>query len=255
MCRLATYIGSPIPLKQFLLDPDHSLFVQSWQPKELNYAKLNADGFGFGWYQDDKTPAYYRNSLPIWNDTNLPALSEALTKDLWVCMVRSATSKYPVDHNNTQPFGDDKRLFIHNGFIENFRECARRAFVDRIDASIEADVVGLTDSEYLFALIRQFINENPDTDVMHILSDVYQWLSENLSDTKAMLNIIISEHNTLYAIRYAINEQAPSLYSLVSENATIIASERLSNDKGWQSVADRTLLIARKGQPLESIAL
>ena len=50
MCRLAAYLGPAIPLQQLLLQPSHSLYRQAREPKELIYAKLNADGYGFGWY-------------------------------------------------------------------------------------------------------------------------------------------------------------------------------------------------------------
>ena len=39
MCRIAAYLGEPIALSHFLLDPPHSLEVQGWAPQELKYAK------------------------------------------------------------------------------------------------------------------------------------------------------------------------------------------------------------------------
>ena len=49
MCRLAAYLGPEIPLRSFLLDFPHSLYQQSWDPKELTEARLNADGYGVAW--------------------------------------------------------------------------------------------------------------------------------------------------------------------------------------------------------------
>lgn len=49
MCRLLAYLGKPILLEELILKPEHSLLVQSYQPKELEVALLNADGFGIGW--------------------------------------------------------------------------------------------------------------------------------------------------------------------------------------------------------------
>ena len=45
MCRLLAYLGEPIPLEELIFKPEHSLVVQSYQPKELEFALLNADGF------------------------------------------------------------------------------------------------------------------------------------------------------------------------------------------------------------------
>lgn len=50
MCRLAAYLGPPITLARYLLDPPDNLVHQAWAPRELVYARLNADGFGFGWF-------------------------------------------------------------------------------------------------------------------------------------------------------------------------------------------------------------
>ncbi|VAW77744.1 hypothetical protein MNBD_GAMMA13-583, partial [hydrothermal vent metagenome] len=50
MCRIAAYLGPPITLGMLLTEPPHSLLVQGWAPRELRYAKLNADGYGFGWH-------------------------------------------------------------------------------------------------------------------------------------------------------------------------------------------------------------
>ena len=58
MCRLAAYLGPSLPLNQFLLDPPHSLVHQSWSPREMYYAKMNADGYGFGWYLYGDNPTY-----------------------------------------------------------------------------------------------------------------------------------------------------------------------------------------------------
>ncbi len=125
MCRLAAYLGPAISLQQFLIDPPHSLYRQSWEPRELKYARLNADGFGFGWYDPDGEPAKYTHSAPIWADANLPALARSLHNTLWIAEIRSATEGNPVHALNTAPFCADRRLFIHNGFISDFHHQVR----------------------------------------------------------------------------------------------------------------------------------
>jgi glutamine amidotransferase len=95
MCRIAAYLGDPVPLGRFLLDPPHSLQVQGWAPQELKYAKLNADGYGFAWYDTEGQPAVYVNPGPIWSDPNLQHLARTLVSDLWIASVRSATEGNP----------------------------------------------------------------------------------------------------------------------------------------------------------------
>ncbi|MEA3242761.1 MAG: class II glutamine amidotransferase, partial [Pseudomonadota bacterium] len=125
MCRIAAYLGPSITLDRLLTDPPHSLLVQSWAPRELRYAKLNADGYGFGWYPNAGQPAVYVNPDPIWTDPNLPHLGRALASGLWLASIRSATIGNPVNHANTQPFADNEFLFDHNGLIDNFHDQVR----------------------------------------------------------------------------------------------------------------------------------
>lgn len=54
MCRLLAYLGSPIFLEYLLYKPEHSLIAQSYQPREMISGAVNADGFGVGWYHDQK---------------------------------------------------------------------------------------------------------------------------------------------------------------------------------------------------------
>ncbi len=88
--------------------------------RNCKYATLNADGYGFAWYNDDGRPAVYVNPAPIWTDPNLPHLARALVSDLWMTSVRSASAGNPVNHANTQPFVDDEFMFDHNGLIDDF---------------------------------------------------------------------------------------------------------------------------------------
>lgn len=93
MCRLLAYLGSPISLEYLLYKPEHSLIVQSYQPREMISGVVNADSFGVGWYHDQKDtdPFIYKNTLPIWNDINLPNLSRYVESKCVLAYVRSAT--------------------------------------------------------------------------------------------------------------------------------------------------------------------
>lgn len=250
MCRLAAYLGQPLSLKDFLLEPEHSLYLQSWQPQELTYAKLNADGFGFGWYLDDGRPAVYRNPAPIWADANLGGLAESLRRGLWLAMVRSATPGYANGLHNTQPFHDESLLFLHNGFIDNFRGDLRKTLLAALDDDIEAAVRGLTDSEYLFALLRQMRRDHPG-DVGDALRRTVAWVGERVGGRCAMLNLIVGDGGALYSVRCAFNETAPSLYWLRDGARRFIASERLTpTNDGWNAVPEHHLLVvAGDGEP------
>ena len=241
MCRLAAYLGEKLPLKTLLLEPEHSLYVQSWQPKELNYAKINADGFGFGWYLPDGTAVAYRNQAPIWNDSNLDTLSKTLHSPLWLAMVRSATADYGNFPLNIQPFKYGDLLFVHNGFIKDFNKGVRHAIMDELAADILDNIHGLTDSEYLFALLCQF-TKTQSGHLEAALADTAEWCRQNLANRVGMFNIAVTDGNKICALRLALNEKAPTFYynenklSGFPENSQLIASEKLTNDADWHEI-------------------
>ena len=246
MCRLAAYVGKPLLLKELLLEPEHSLYVQSWQPRELAYAKLNADGFGFGWYLEDGRPVAYRSPAPIWADANLESLARTLRRDLWLAMVRSATPGYANDRHNMQPFHDESLLFVHNGFVENFAHGLRRPLIEKLDADIEAAVRGLTDSEYLFALLRQMRRDYPGDGVADSLRRTVAWIERRAGDDRALLNFIVGDGAALYCVRCAFHDEAPSLYHLYDDRRTLVASEPLMQSGAWHTTPAGSVLVATR---------
>ena len=247
MCRLAAYMGRAIPLSAFLAEPEHSLVKQSWAPREMKEAALNADGFGFGWYADDGAPAVYTNTCPIWNDPNLPALGRSLSRPIWMANTRSATPGQEIGHGNTQPFAADRVLFLHNGYIESFRAGTRVAFHHHLSPDIQAGIQGNTDSEFLFALLRQCLDETKGG-IEAALRALLEVLPRLIDGRRALLNIVICDGERLVGCRHALNGgECPSLYAAVNApawpGATIIASEAFSGE-GWQPIAPHTLFTA-----------
>ena len=155
MCRLLAYLGSPVSLEDLLYKPEHSLIVQSYQPREMTSGVINADGFGVGWYhsQKDTYPFIYKNILPICNDVNLPSLSRYVESKCVVAYVRSATPGEAVDFANCQPFSHQQQLFIHNGQIENFRKTLHRKIRSTLTQDFYEKINGSSDSEHIFALL------------------------------------------------------------------------------------------------------
>ncbi len=260
MCRMAAYLGPDIRLDQFLTRPPHSLVVQSYAPQELVYAKVNADGYGFGWYNDAQQPCHYRSPMPIWSDPNLDNLGRGLASSLWLGFIRSATEGSSINHENTQPFYDDELLFMHNGYIENFNSHVRRKISDYLSNDIHAAIQGTTDSEYLFALLRELLNNNVELSIEEACAEMQRLLARWLGDeTKALLNFIVSDGELLYAIRHGINHDSPSLYYTTDDerfpDAQLIASEPMTSQELWLPVPDHHILILSNDDPAELISL
>ncbi|MFB2921257.1 MULTISPECIES: ergothioneine biosynthesis protein EgtC [Aerosakkonema] len=235
MCRLLGYLGPPILLDYILSKPEHSLIVQSYQPREMTSGLLNADGFGIGWYhaQKDTDPFTYKNLLPIWSDINLPNLSRYIESGCIIANVRSATPGQAVDLSNCQPFRSDRLLFAHNGFIQNFRHSLYRPIRSQLRDEAYQAIDGSTDSEHIFALVINELANNPDITLEKALQNSLITLSElaQLHQVNVSANIIVTDGNQLVASRFGTGKPAPSLYWLRDDpafpNAVIIASEPL----------------------------
>jgi len=253
MCRLLGYLGSPVQLIQLLYKPERSLVVQSYLPQEMTSGVVNADGLGIGWYHltQDVDPFTYKNTLPIWNDTNLPELSRYVESDCVLAYVRSATPGQALDMGNCQPFRRDRILFIHNGFIERFRQTLYRPIRDRLSDEIYQSIHGTTDSEHIFALLVNQVQTVPDASLEKALSQTLIQLTQLAQSYQVSFsaNVIISDGHSLIASRYAWGSNAPTLYWLRDDpnypNAVLVASEPLFAGN-WHSCPTNSLLVVKE---------
>jgi glutamine amidotransferase len=261
MCRLLGYFGAPVPLDHLFYKPEHSLIQQSYQPREMTAGLLNADGFGVGWYhaQRQVEPFLYKNTLPIWNDVNLPSLSRYVESGCVLANVRSATLNLSVDLSNCQPFQSSQILGVHNGFIDNFRQTLYRPIRDRLSDEIYQTIQGRTDSEHIFALLLQELQASSLSLVEAVekaIAILCELAKEYATDFSA--NLIISDGKQLVASRYASRDPVPSLYWLRDDplfpNAVLIASEPLF-DSHWIPFRDRSILTVAHDLTIETHAL
>jgi ergothioneine biosynthesis protein EgtC len=256
MCRLLGYLGTPISLEKLLYKPEHSLIVQSYQPREMNSGLLNADGFGVGWYhaQRDTNPFTYKSVLPIWNDVNLPSLSRYAESSCILAYVRSATLGQAVDLSNCQPFDNQKLLCVHNGRVENFRQTIYRPIRDRLSDFAYQAIKGSTDSEHIFALLLDEVQANPAIGIEQALSATLRYLDTlaKSHQTRASVNLLIGDGKRLIASRFASDRHSPSLYWLRDDStfpaAAIIASEPLFTGD-WHSIPEHSIVSV--GEDLE----
>ena len=257
MCRLAAYLGPEISLGRFLMEPAHSLYRQSWEPKEMEEAVLNADGFGFGWVNQSGQTAVYTNTRPIWTDTNLGSLSESLFSPYWLANVRSATPGQSISQDNTHPFKLGQILFTHNGYIENFNTDIRTRLHEILKPSIQSGIQGNTDSEFLFALLRQQLKHT--SDIAQAIQGIVSILTEMITDEKVLLNLIVGDGTQFYILRHAINGQCPTLYYSTEENefpdSILIASEALTESGKWQTIPEHSYCTIIDNTPPDFIPL
>ncbi len=250
MCRLLGYLGSPILLDTLVNKPEHSLIVQSYQPREMTAGLLNADGFGIGWYHPmrETEPFVYKQTMTIWNDVNLEQLSRYIESGCIVANVRSATPGQSVDLSNCHPFKYENLLFTHNGYIENFRKSLYKPIRSRLNDEAYLNIQGSTDSEHIFALfLTEWQKGKMAIDVaFHKTLTILKQLADEYQVTFSA-NIIISDGKQLVASRFAHGVAVPSLYwvrdDLQFPQSVIIASEPLFGGN-WHTCAENSILIA-----------
>lgn len=252
MCRLAAYLGPSISLRQFLLDPPHSLYRQSWDPQELTEARLNADGYGVAWQQADGRMGRYTQPMAAWNDLNLPSLADALQSRLWLGNVRSATPGQIVHAINTQPYAVERLAMTHNGYLSGLAEGGRGRMLARLSDRIQADLQGTTDSEYLFALVRQALTDGAAS-LERALAVALEQAVHDTREHPALLNVCLSDGKTLVFSRYSVERPNPSLYWHPTHPAypggQLLASERFDEDPGWRTVDTNSLTVLEPDRP------
>ena len=237
MCRWAAYRGDPLYLEELVSSPAHSLIEQSHCATRAKTA-TNGDGFGIAWYGDRPEPGRYRDILPAWSDCNLKSLARQIRSPLFLAHVRAATGG-GTRRDNCHPFVFENWSFQHNGQISNF-ERLRRPMEAMLDDKLFHARSGTTDSELLFLLAMQFgLATNPITAIAQTIGFV-EGLSLHLTGSVLVrFTAAFSDGKSLYAIRYATDRKAPTLYASPVGLGYCLVSEPLNDDvDAWREIPD-----------------
>jgi len=237
------YLGPERPLQELLLDPPHSLEVQSYAPKEMEEALLNADGFGVAWYVDGVVePARYRTILPMWADENVRDFARQVQSGCVIAAVRSATPGIGHGLTNTQPFVHGRLTFLHNGFIRGFRQGPMRAIRASLGDEAYGAIRGTSDSEHLFAI---FLDEyRAKQDLESALEATLARADEARAGQRALLSLIVGDGERVCAVTQAFDGNAPTLYQRREGPGTIMASEPLFAGEGWETLEPGKVVVA-----------
>src|SRR5919112_3484108 len=261
MCRMIAYLSeTEIPLSSLVLGPEHSLLVQSYAPKEMMSGVVNADGFGAGWYAPelDDEPAVYRSNAPIWADRSFASIAPKVHSATVLAAVRSATPGLPAEESGVPPFASGPYLFAHNGAIKNFRTVAMRPLRDALSDASYSKLLGVTDSETIFALLLDRLRDaeaepGDDGSLAEATAETLRMVSRICTKlgVYASLNIGTTDGEAAVFARYSTEGPGNSLYFVQDgeafPNGIVVASERLDGNNGWQQVPDRHLLVADSG--------
>ncbi|GMM38653.1 glutamine amidotransferase subunit [Saccharomycopsis crataegensis] len=163
MCRFLIFKGKEdIRLSHLLTRPAHSIINQSYDSRlRLDLRRpINGDGFGVGYYTDDKDnegPCVFRAITPAWNNQNLETLAEKTKSSLVFAHVRASTYG-SLSETNCHPFTYHQLMFMHNGGVSNFSKIKRR-IINHLKEKYFLYIQGGTDSEVCFALFLDCLDK------------------------------------------------------------------------------------------------
>jgi hypothetical protein len=246
MCRHLAYLGPPRALGDFLVDAPHGLREQGRAPREMVVAKDNPDGWGVAWWPAlDSEPFRYRTTTTMWSDDGFGDGDR--TAIALLAAVRKASPNTALDAVNNAPFIAKTRLgdvaFSLNGhaFHASCEERVRGALAP------ETPLEGDTDSEVLFALVRERIDTGASPG--EALAAVHHVIDPG---AEVYVNLLLVAPDAIVATTWQ-----HTLYVKYVDASITVASEALDADPAWRRVPDASLLIAdRMGAtmtPLEGL--
>ena len=119
MCRHLAWLGAPQSLGGLLLEPEHGLLVQSYAPRRQAHGRMNADGWGVGFFSGSRPePARWRSNRPLWGDASFASVAPVISSGCILAAVRSATAGMPLDETAAAPFQSGRWLLSHNGVVD-----------------------------------------------------------------------------------------------------------------------------------------
>lgn len=246
MCRWAAYLGPELYLEDVIASPCHSLIAQSHDAQEAK-TRTNGDGFGVAWYGERSEPGLYRDILPAWSDQNLRSLSRQIRSHLFLAHVRASTGGV-TSRMNCHPFVSGKWSFMHNGQIGHF-DRLRRGLEARLSDVLYAQKLGSTDSELIFLLMLQHgLDDDPAQALVKTVHDIVAEAGKANVPAFIRLTAAFSDGKQLYAVRYATDRFAPSLYTAtLSPNAGLcVVSEPLDGEAGnWMPVPPNSFVTVK----------
>nr|WSY49726.1 ergothioneine biosynthesis protein EgtC [Streptomyces sp. NBC_00886] len=250
MCRHLAYLGPEEPLGRLLVEPEHSLYRQSWEPRRQRHGTVNADGFGVGWYAEgDPVPGRYRRAAPIWGDQSFADLARVVRSGALLAAVRDATLAGADGEAAAAPFAAGPWLFSHNGAVTGWPRTLA-ALAQRLPPVDLLSLEARCDSALVWALVLNRLRAGDGEG---------QALADTVAEVAAAapgsrLNLLLTNGETIAATAWG-----DSLWYLSEPGRrTVVASEPYDDDPHWQEAPDRTLLTATRTEvlltPLKDLA-
>jgi len=232
VCRHLAWVGQSRSLAELVLEPAHGLLTQSYAPRRQRHGRLNADGWGVGFYPPgQQQPVRWRSSRPLWSDASFASVAPVLSSTCVLAAVRSASEGMPVEESATAPFTHGRWLLSHNGRV------------DRAVLPALPDAESTCDSALLAAHVFARGAERVGRTILDVADD----------DPAARLTLLLTDGTRVLGATWG-----DTLCYLVTEVGVVVASEPYDDRSGWVEVPDRHLVQAGPHRvsvtPLEAAA-
>jgi glutamine amidotransferase len=221
VCRHLAWLGEPRSVAALVLEPEHGLLVQSYQPRRQSHGLMNADGWGVGFLAPRRVePVRWRSSRPLWSDTSFASVAPELRSGRVLAAVRSASVGMPMDETAAAPFTDGHRLLSHNGSF------------DRSVLPAYAEAESVCDSAVLAAHV--FATTSPGEDAEKLAALVADVAS---LDPDGRLSLLVLEEDRVLGVSWG-----DPLSYLEEPDGVVLASEPYDDDPRWVDVPDLHLV-------------
>ncbi|KAK1925024.1 cytoplasm protein [Papiliotrema laurentii] len=222
---------------------------------------------------ENERPCVFKSLSPAWSNANLIRLAEKIRSPLIFAHVRATTSAGAPSEENCHPWIFDRLMWMHNGEISQFQKI-KRALQFSLPEELFLFPSGGTDSEWAFMVFlsklknphaRSFTHVELRDAMLETLKHINKLLQEAGVTTPSLLNYVVSDGETVVAIRYvtsrtceaaslffssgtSFDEYAEGMYRMTKadkrENLIMIASEPLTFERSdWMEVKSNTMLV------------
>ncbi len=278
MCRFAAYLGPELLLSELVYNPTNSLVHQATEAMQ-SLTRINADGFGVGWYAPkiSPEPAVFKDTSPVWNNYNLGSIAGKIESPCIFGHIRKANSFDPVTRENCHPFQRGRLLWMHNGDVPG-RVRLTRKVAELADDALLARIRGNTDSELAFTLFLTQLADplvgshadsnaksNADSDansrergpttqemaaaMEQTIELLAAWHQESGTKSPLETNFCVTDGESLVAARYGRGDMPDASlnwyegYDESGRRRVLIASEPLTLGDEWHEVPESSLVV------------
>lgn len=253
MCRLVLYVGEPVSPALLVFGGGHSLYEQSWRPREMLHGSVNADGWGVAWYAGgrEKDPGRLSDTRPIWQEEGLRPLLESVEAGVVLAAVRNATPGIFPGESGVPPLVLDRWAFVLNGFVEDFRARFMRPLRRELPDDLYGELRGSSDTETLFllAVSRLRRGASPGDALLHVVASVREVVAGRGGE--AQLTMAVTDGQRAAVVRTSTVTETNSLHlcrgPALAPAGVVLASEPLDDDDGWTPVEPHSLVELEAG--------